>query len=87
MTTLNICIAEIIETGEISKRSAVELKETDFSKDNIPYHNGMELEGLAYHLVETMTEEDKLDHIKAYNAEDWNYTDWDNEEHNLEEKE
>ena len=79
MTTLNIAIAEILEKGEISKRTEVELKETDWSKDNIPYHNGMELEGLAYHLVETMKEEDKLDHIKAYNREDWNYTDWDNE--------
>ena len=58
MTTLNIAIAEILEKGEISKRTEVELKETDWSKDNIPYHNGMELEGLAYHLVETMKEED-----------------------------
>ena len=79
MTTLNIAVAEILEKGEISKRTEVELKETDWSKDNIHYHNGMELEGLAYHLVETMKEEDKLDHIKAYNREDWNYTDWDNE--------
>ena len=79
MTTLNIAVAEILEKGEISKRTEVELKETDWSKDNIPYQNGMELEGLAYHLVETMKEEDKLDHIKAYNREDWNYTDWDNE--------
>ena len=60
MTTLNIAVAEILEKGEISKRTEVELKETDWSKDNIPYHNGMELEGLAYHLVETMKEEDKL---------------------------
>ena len=79
MTTLNIAVAEIIETGEISKRTVVELKETDWTKDNIPYHNAMELEGLAYHLVETMPEESRLDHIKAYNSEDWNYTDWDNE--------
>jgi len=79
MTTLNIAVAEIIEKGEIGKRTEVELKETDWSKDNIPYHNGMELEGFAYHLVETMTEEDKLNHIKAYNREDWDYTDWDKE--------
>ena len=79
MTTLNIAVAEIIETGEISKRTVEELKETDWTKDNIPYHNAMELEGLAYHLVETMPEESRLDHIKAYNSEDWNYTDWDNE--------
>ena len=79
MTTLNIAVAEIIETGEIGKRTVVELKETNWDNDNIPYHNGMELEGLAYHLVETMTKEDKLNHIKAYNSEDWNYTDWDNE--------
>ena len=79
MTTLNIAVAEIIETGEISKRTVVELKETDWTKDNIPYHNAMELEGLAYHLVETMPEESKLDHIKAYNSDDWNYTDWDSE--------
>ena len=79
MTTLNIAVAEILEKGEISKRTEVELKETDFTKDNIPYGNAMELEGLAYHLVETMKEEDRVDHIKAYNREDWNYTDWDNE--------
>lgn len=79
MSTLNIAIAEIIENNEISKRTEIELKETDWENDNIPYHNGMELEGLAYHLVETMTKEDKLDHIKAYNSEDWSYTDWDNE--------
>ena len=79
MTTLNIAVAEILEKGEISKRTVVELKETDWSKDNIPYHNGMELEGFAYHLIETMTEEDKIDHIKAYNREDWNYTDWENQ--------
>ena len=79
MTTLNIAVAEILEKGEISKRTEVELKETDWTKDNIPYHNAMELEGLAYHLVETMPEESRLDHIKAYNSEDWNYTDWDNE--------
>ena len=72
MTTLNIAVAEILEKGEL-------LKETDFTKDNIPYGNAMELEGLAYHLVETMTEEDRVDHIKAYNRDDWNYTDWDNE--------
>ena len=84
MTTLNISVAEILEKGEISKRTEVELKETVWSKDNIPYHNGMELEGLAYHLVETMKEEDKLDHIKAYNREDWSYTDWDNDEHEWE---
>ena len=36
MTTLNIAIAEILEKGEISKRTEVELKETDWSKDNIP---------------------------------------------------
>jgi aminopeptidase-like protein len=79
MSTLNIAVAEIIETGEISKRTVVELNETDWDNDNIPYHNAMELEGLAYHLVETMTEDDKLSHIKSYNSEDWNYTDWDNE--------
>ena len=79
MTTLNIAVAEIIETGEISKRTVVELNETDWDNDNIPYHNAMELEGLAYHLVGTMTEDDKLSHIKSYNSEDWNYTDWDNE--------
>ena len=84
MSTLNIAIAEIIETGEIGKRTVVELKETDWENDNIPYHNGMELEGLAYHLVESMTEEDKLNHIKMYNAEDWNYTDWDSDEHKWE---
>jgi len=79
MTTLNIAVAEILEKGEISKRTEIELKETDWSNDNIPYHSGIELEGLAYHLVETMTEADRLDHIKAYNRDDWNYTDWDNE--------
>ena len=79
MTTLNIAVAEIIETGELSKRTVVELKETDWTQDNIPYHNAMELEGFAYHLVETMTNESRLDHIKVYNAEDWDYTDWDNE--------
>ena len=36
MTTLNIAVAEIIETGEISKRTVVELKETDWKNDNIP---------------------------------------------------
>ena len=79
MTTLNIAVAEIIETGEISKRTVVELKETDWENDNIPYNNAKELEDLAKHIVETMTEQDKLNHIKAYNSEDWNYTDWDNE--------
>lgn len=86
MSTLNIAVAEIIETGEISKRTVVELKETDWENDNIPYHNAMELEGLAYHLVETMTSESRLDHIKAYNSENWDYTDWDNEEPILEDE-
>ena len=79
MTTLNIAVAEILEKGEIGKRTVVELKETDFTKDNIPYGNAMELEGLAYHLVETMPDQSRLDHIKAYNENGWEYTDWDNE--------
>ncbi len=78
MTTTNIAVAEIIETGEISKRTVVELKETDWENDSIPYNNAKELEDLAKHIVETMTEQDKLNHIKEYNSEDWNYTDWDN---------
>ncbi len=67
MTTLNIAVAEILEKGEIGKRTVVELKETDFTKDNIPYGNAMELEGLAYHLVETMTEEASVEDLtKVY---------------------
>ena len=76
MSTLNIMIAEILETKEISKRSMVELKSYTYD-DDCNYESAIEFEALAHVLAEAMTAKGRKTHLKLYNEGMYEYGDED----------
>jgi len=72
MSTLNIMIAEILETKEISKRSVVELESYTYD-DDCTYESAIEFEALAHVLAEAMTYKGRKSHIKMYNEGMYDY--------------
>ena len=74
MSTLNIMIAEILETKEISKRSMVELKSYTYD-DDCNYESAIEFEALAHVLAEAMTAKGRRTHLKLYNEGMYEYGD------------
>jgi len=76
MSTLNIMIAEILETKEISKRSMVELKSYTYD-DDCNYESAIEFEALAHVLAEAMTAKGRRTHLKLYNEGMYEYGDED----------
>jgi len=76
MSTLNIMIAEILETKEISKRSMVELDSYTYD-DDCNYESAIEFEALAHVLAEAMTANGRKTHLKLYNEGMYEYGDED----------
>ena len=76
MSTLNIMIAEILETKEISKRSMVELDSYTYD-DDCNYESAIEFEALAHVLAEAMTAKGRKTHLKLYNEGMYEYGDED----------
>ena len=76
MSTLNIMIGEILETGEISKRSVVELESYTYN-DDCNYESAIEFEALAHVLAEAMTAKGRKTHLKLYNEGMYDYGDED----------
>ena len=76
MSTLNIMIAEILETKKISKRSEVELKSYTYD-DDCNYESAIEFEALAHVLAEAMTTKGRKTHLKLYNEGMYEYGDED----------
>jgi len=76
MSTLNIMIGEILETGEISKRSVVELESYTYD-DDCNYESAIEFEALAHVLAEAMTAKGRKTHLKLYNEGMYDYGDED----------
>ena len=76
MSTLNIMIAEILETKEISKRSKVELDSYTYD-DDCNYESAIEFEALAHVLAEAMTAKGRKTHLKLYNEGMYEYGDED----------
>ena len=76
MSTLNIMIAEILETKEISKRSIVELDSYTYD-DDCNYESAIEFEALAHVLAEAMTAKGRKTHLKLYNEGMYEYGDED----------
>ena len=76
MSTLNIMIAEILETKKISKRSEVELKSYTYD-DDCNYESPLEFEALAHVLAEAMTAKGRKTHLKLYNEGMYEYGDED----------
>jgi len=74
MSTLNIMIAEILETKEISKRSMVELKSYTYD-DDCNYESAIEFEALAHVLAEAMTAKGRKTHLRLYNEGMYDYGD------------
>jgi hypothetical protein len=74
MSTLNIMIAEILETKKISKRSVVEL-ESYIYDDDCNYESAIEFEALAHVLAEAMTAKGRRTHLKLYNEGMYEYGD------------
>lgn len=72
MSTLNVMIGEILETGKISKRSVVELKSYTYD-DDCKYKSAIEFEALAYVLAEAMTPTGKKNHLKLYSEGMYDY--------------
>jgi len=67
MSTMNILIAEILETGEISKRSAVELESLDYTDPAVGHESKYEFDAMAHVIAEAMTDFQKYEHIRFYN--------------------
>ena len=76
MSTLNIMIAEILETKKISKRSVVELESYTYD-DDCNYESAIEFEALAHVLAEAMTAKVRRTHLKLYNEGMYEYGDED----------
>jgi len=74
MSTLNIMIAEILETKEISKRSMVELNSYTYD-DDCNYESAIEFEALAHVLAEAMTAKGRKTHLRLYNEGMYDYGD------------
>ena len=74
MSTLNIMIAEILETKKISKRSEVELKSYTYD-DDCKYESAIEFEALAHVLAEAMTAKGRKTHLRLYNEGMYDYGD------------
>ena len=72
MSTLNIMIAEILETNEISKRSIVELESYTYDDDS-KYESAIEFEAFAHVLADAMTAKGKKNHLKLYNQGMYEY--------------
>lgn len=67
MSTMNILIAEILETGEISKRSVVELESLDYTDPAVGYESKYEFDAMAHQMADAMTDFQKYEHIRFYN--------------------
>lgn len=67
MSTMNILIAEILETGEISKRSVVELESLDYSDTDIGFDDKYDFDAMAHQIADAMTDFQKYEHIRFYN--------------------
>ncbi len=67
MSTMNILVAEILETGEVSKRSIVELESLDYTDPAVGYESKYEFEAMAHEIAKAMTDFQKYEHIRFYN--------------------
>ena len=67
MSTMNILIAEILETGEISKRSAVELDSLDYTDPAVGFESKYEFDAMAHEIADAMTDFQRYEHIRFYN--------------------
>ena len=67
MSTMNILIAEILETGEISKRSVVELEGLDYTDQAVGFESKYEFDATAQQMADAMTDFQKYEHIRFYN--------------------
>jgi hypothetical protein len=67
MSTMNILIAEILETGEVSKRSIVELESLDYTDPGVGYESKYEFGAMAHELADSMTDFQRYEHIRFYN--------------------
>lgn len=67
MSTMNILIAEILETGEISKRSVVELESLDYTDPAVGYESKYEFDAMAHQMADAMTDFQRYEHIRFYN--------------------
>ena len=67
MSTMNILIAEILETGEVSKRSIVELESLDYSDTDIGFDDKYDFDAMAHQIADAMTDFQKYEHIRFYN--------------------
>ena len=67
MSTMNILIAEILETGEISKRSVVELEGLDYTDPAVGFESKYEFDATAQQMADAMTDFQKYEHIRFYN--------------------
>jgi len=76
-STLMIAVAELLEQGEISKRTNIEIDSVDYSEDNIPYTSADEVRELAVSLAAQYDENGMFEHLEAYNSGVWDYMDWD----------
>ena len=79
MSTMNILVAEILETGGISKRSIVELESLDYSDTDIGFDSKYEFDAMAHEIANAMTDLEKYEHIRFYNEGKFGeYTDYGN---------
>ena len=67
MSTMNILVAEILETSEVSKRSIVELESLDYSDPDVGHESKFEFEAMAHQIADAMTDFQKYEHIRFYN--------------------
>tara|TARA_B100000767_G_scaffold264053_1_gene278490 strand:- start:742 stop:993 length:252 start_codon:yes stop_codon:yes gene_type:complete len=64
---MNILVAEILETGEVSKRSIVELESLDYEDTDVGYESKYEFGAMAHEIANAMTDFQKYEHIRFYN--------------------
>lgn len=74
--TLMIAVAELLEQGNISKRTNIEINSVDYEEDNIPYTSADEVRELAVSLASQYDEDGMFVHLEAYNSGKWDYQDW-----------